>query len=153
MDAPIAKLECKCKNNMDGAKFYLQISRNEVKELEQNRYDFLLDKPNELAHKLYVRMTSRCYRPKTVLQYQRTAYRYPAGDMRITFDRDIKGSMGSYSIYDEYPPYVPLLDADKGVLEIKYSGLYPRALMSMLGMLDSTTQAYSKYSMSMEESL
>lgn len=149
LDDAFARLECKCKSNADGVKFAIPITREEAEAMAQRRYGFLLERLEEAAHRLYIKMTSHIYCPKAIVEYERTAYRYPAGDVRITFDRNIRASMSLGSIYEACPSYIPLLKADKGVLEIKYSGVYPPALMSMLGMLDVSSQAYSKYSMAM----
>lgn len=141
-----AKLEYKCKNGSDGIKYSMSLTRKEVCRMENHQYDFLAERPEELAARLYTKMTSEVYRPKTIVEYQRMAYKFPASDVRITFDQNIRASINPYGIYGEQPAYVPLLHADKGVLEIKYNDFFPSALKPLLTKLDSVTEAYSKYS-------
>ncbi len=80
-----AKLEFKCKNGFDGVKYSLPVSREQALRMEQGDASFLLEYETELAMRLYLRITQGCYRPKTIIDYQRLAFAYPAGDVRITF--------------------------------------------------------------------
>lgn len=86
-----AKLEFKCKNGSDGVKYSIPVSREQALRMEQGDASFLLEYETELAMRLYLRITQGCYRPKTIIDYQRLAFAYPAGDVRITFDTDIRG--------------------------------------------------------------
>ena len=85
-----AKLEFKCKNGFDGVKYSLPVSREQALRMEQGDASFLLEYETELAMRLYLRITQGCYRPKTIIDYQRLAFAYPAGDVRITFDTDMQ---------------------------------------------------------------
>lgn len=84
--------------------------------------------------------------PKTIVEYKRMAYRFPASDVRITFDTDIRAGVNPYGIFAANPANVPLLHADKGILEIKYNDFFPSALKPLLVSLDNVAEAYSKYS-------
>lgn len=147
-DDRVAKLEYKCKAGSDGVKYSLLLTKEEALMMEQHRYEFLLERKEELALRLYTKLTEQVYFPKTIVEYDRTAYLYPASDVRITFDRNIRGSVNPYGIFETDPAFVPLLDAGKGVLEIKYNDFFPSALKSLVGSIDSVAQAYSKYTMS-----
>ena len=72
-------------------------------------------------------MKTRLMRPVVIVEYQRTAYTYPAGNVRITLDEHIGASSrisGSWTrrFHD------PLLPADQHVLEVKYDEFLPDAL-------------------------
>lgn len=72
-------------------KYSIPVSREQALQMEQGDASFLLEYETELAMRLYLRITQGCYRPKTIIDYQRLAFAYPAGDVRITFDTDIRG--------------------------------------------------------------
>ena len=144
----VAKLEHKCKSDSDGMKYSISLTKEEALLMEQHKYDFLLAREEELALRLYVKLTEQVYFPKTIVEYDRTAYLYPASDVRITFDRNIRGSVNPYGIFEKNPAYVPLLDAGMGVLEIKYNDFLPSALKPLISSIDSAAEAYSKYSTS-----
>ena len=115
--------------------------------LENGQYAFLLEKEEELAQRLYVKMTEQVYMPKTIVEYERTAYTYPISDVRVTFDRNIKGSVNPYGIFEKEPFYIPLIRPDMGVLEVKYNDFFPSALKPLLESLANVAESYSKYSM------
>lgn len=144
----VARLEHKCKNGSDGIKYALSLTKEEALLMEQRRYEFLLGREEELAMRLYTKLTGQVYAPKTIVEYERTAYRYPASDVRITFDRNLRGSVNPYGIFEKEPSYVPLLDGGIGVFEIKYNDFFPSALNLLLGTLNAAREAYSKYSVS-----
>lgn len=142
-----AKLEYKCKNGSDGIKYSIPLTREEVILMENHQYEFLLEREEELAKRLYVKMTEQVYSPKTIVEYERTAYTYPVSDVRVTFDRNIRGSVNPYGIFEKEPFYISLINPDMGVLEVKYNDFFPSALKPLLESLDGVAESYSKYSM------
>ncbi len=144
-DAKGAKLEYKCKSGTDGKKYSIFLTKEEVLMMEQHQYAFLIGREEELAHRLYNKMTQQVYRPKTIVEYQRTAYLYPVSDVRITFDRNLRGSVNPYGICEKEPLYLPLLSQDKAIMEIKYNDFLPGELKSIVNDLDQVAEAYSKY--------
>lgn len=147
-DAAGAKLEYKCKTGSDGVKYSIPLSKEEVLLLEQHSYDFLMKRPEELAGQLYTKMMQQVYRPKVLIEYDRTAYLYPVSDVRITFDKNLRAAVNPYGICENQPFYIPLMEPDKGILEVKYNDFFPYALKPILSELEDVAQAYSKYSIS-----
>jgi len=147
-EATGARLEYKCKNGTDGIKYSIPLSKEEVLLLEQHKYDFLLERPEELAGRLYTKMTQQVYRPKVLIEYDRIAYLYPVSDVRITFDKNLRAAVNPYGICEEKPFYVPLMEPDRGILEVKYNDFLPYALKPILTELENVAQAYSKYTVS-----
>lgn len=146
-DALRAKLEYKCKSGSDGIKYSIELAREEAMMLENQQYDFLLGRKEELAKRLYVKMTEQVYSPKTIVEYFRTAYTYPVSDVRVTFDRNIRGSVNPYGIFEEEPFYIPLISPGMGVLEVKYNDFFPSSLKDLLKSIEGLAESCSKYSM------
>lgn len=147
-DAENGKLEYKCKYGSDGIKHSLTLSREEIGKMENGQYDFLLERDEELARHLYIKINKYKYSPKTIIEYDRTAYMYPISDLRITYDRNIRATINPYGILEKEPMYIPLMTPDKGILEIKYNDFFPAALRPLVSVLDNAAEAYSKYSQS-----
>lgn len=143
-----AKLEYKCKSGSDGVKYSLDISRQEALGMERGEYAFLLDRPEPLAARLYVKMTQGAYLPKTVVAYDRTAFLYPVSDVRVTFDHNLRASAGGYGLFDRDLPLIPLGQPDVGVLEVKYNDFLPSPIKKIVNEVDSLAEASSKYSKS-----
>ena len=144
LDAPVAKLEYKCKNGEDSVKYSLTIPREEALQMEQGDISFLLHYDQELATRLYLRMTEGVYRPKAIIDYQRLAFACPAGDVRITFDTDIRGAGYPYGLFE--PVSTNALSSPEQVLmEVKYTGILPEVICQTLKQADDLPTSNSKY--------
>ena len=84
------------------------------------------------------------YRPAIVVEYVRTAYVFPAGNVRITFDRDITASP-TESFFDTYSAGIPVLPKGISILEVKYDDHLPKAVSSLIKDANLRACSYSKY--------
>ncbi|MBQ3866731.1 MAG: polyphosphate polymerase domain-containing protein [Clostridia bacterium] len=82
--------------------------------------------------------------PRLFTVYRRTAFRHPAGDLRITLDREIEAARFRGCLFDP-GPVVPILNETNAVLEIKYNGVLPAFVRAMLADVEKTPAAVSKY--------
>ncbi|MBQ7283749.1 MAG: VTC domain-containing protein, partial [Oscillospiraceae bacterium] len=95
-----------------------------------------------------LKMQMRCAKmmPKTIVEYERTAFVHPIGNVRITFDRNIAASRYTDSFFCEKTQgLTPVLPAGMHVLEVKYDEFLPDFIAKQLeiGILRQT--AFSKY--------
>lgn len=140
-----AKLEYKCKSGDNGRKLSMTVTRQEAAWLESGRWEWLLEREEPLASWLGVRMAGSAYLPKTIVEYQRLAYAGQINNTRITIDTQIRGTLSPYGLFGENPPYVPLMDWDVGILEIKYDYFLPDYLRDFLCTVDHLAESNSKY--------
>ncbi|MGM9566577.1 MAG: polyphosphate polymerase domain-containing protein [Clostridia bacterium] len=145
LSSDTAKLEYKCKNGTDSVKYSLTIRREEALRMEQGDVSFLLGYDNELAMRLYMRMTEGTYRPKTIIEYHRLAFAYPAGDVRVTFDTDIRGSAYAYGLFEDINTDA-LSNTEQILMEVKYTGFLPDEISWILKEADRLPTSNSKYS-------
>lgn len=139
------KLEYKCKNGTDGVKYSLSLTRGEIQDMLDHNYTFLMDRDEELAQRIYLRMSAGAYTPKTIIEYNRLAYKYPVSDTRVTFDTEVRASLTPFGLLEEDPGYIPIIPTDQGVLEIKYNNFFPGALKQVIQAIDRLQTANSKY--------
>lgn len=94
---------------------------------------------------LYLAMKTDRMRPVEIVEYERTAYIYPVGNVRVTFDRNISGSRRIESFLDEELPLLPVMQRGRHILEVKYDEVLPSYIAAALdtGRLEQT--AFSKY--------
>ena len=144
-DESTFKLEYKYKYNTDSTKYSLIITRDEAKQMENHKYDFLLNKKSELALFFYYKLLEGCYRPKTIVEYNRLAYIYPVSRVRITFDTNVRATAYPYGLFEERLNTFPIISPDLGVLEVKYNEFLPSSLKHILESIDTLPQANSKY--------
>ena len=96
---------------------------------------------------LNLAMRTQGMRPVEIVEYERTAYVYPVGNVRVTFDRNIAGSKYVEQFLDEELPLLPVMPTGQHILEVKYDEVLPPFLASAIdtGRLEQT--AFSKYCM------
>lgn len=83
-------------------------------------------------------------RPKVIVAYERKAYVYEPGNVRITFDRNVRASSRVEDFGKKNISYDFLREYDK-VLEVKYDEFIPEFLVQLLETGSMWQMAYSKY--------
>ena len=98
-----------------------------------------------LCCEVHALMRSERLHPVVIIEYRRTAYVYPVGNVRITIDRDISYSSNVGDLLDANALMIPVMPRNKHILEVKYDGVIPGFILSLLetGSLERTS--YSKY--------
>jgi len=99
---------------------------------------------SDLEKEFWAEMKMRGMYPVSVVEYERTAFVEPRGNVRITFDRNISGSDKVGQFLDK-PPMVPLMEAGKHILEVKYDELLPEYIAQVLEIGSLQRTAFSKY--------
>ena len=142
-ESPI-KLEYKQKEGSDSQKQSLILSREEAERMMRCDYGFLSRRPEPVAYVLYMKLMQGAYQPKTLVEYDREAYTYPAGDVRVTFDSGMRATASGGDLFAQKLPWVPLIPGQTGVLEVKYSSFLPSFIKRIIR-TDRLAMANSKY--------
>ena len=88
-------------------------------------------------------------RPRVVVAYERKAYIFGPGNVRITFDRNVRASDRVEDFGKSNISYDFLRECDK-VLEVKYDEFIPDFLVQLLELGNMQQTAYSKYQLCRE---
>ena len=126
------KLELKQKEGGDSLKRSLLLSREEADAMQRCEYDFLTRREEPTARILYMQLLQGAYQPKTLVEYEREAYLFPAGDVRVTFDTNVRATASGWDLFGERPPWTTVIPVGTGVLEVKYSSLLPSFLKGLV---------------------
>ena len=83
--------------------------------------------------------------PKTIVEYERTAYTCTEGNVRVTFDRNLASSDYVLHFSDRALPKRPVMAAGQHIMEVKYDEFLPGFIRNALdtGKLERIT--FSKY--------
>ena len=92
----------------------------------------------------------RLLRPSVIVDYRRDAYTFPPGNVRITFDRNIRACRDPAGFLRGACAYSPLRDTDK-ILEVKYDEMLPGFIARLLESGNMNQIAYSKYRLAREQ--
>ena len=110
--------------------------------------NLLSQAPTEGEGALYSEMRAKiCYdafRPLLFVDYRRSAFLHPAGNVRITLDREISVTRFVSNLADDLPP-IPVLDGNTAVLEVKYDSFLPPYLSSLLVDIPKVSASVSKF--------
>ena len=165
-DPSFIKLEKKSKHNGLGTKYAAQLTAAEAQaivdgDLEWMREEMLkLSAPDlpegglesqkigpyrrELVGELYSRMQGKGLRPKTIVDYTREPFVYAPGNVRVTFDYDIRTGLSCTDLLD---PDCPTIPAGNGeiILEVKWDAYLPSIIRDCVETPGRRATAFSKY--------
>ncbi|MEM5769328.1 MAG: polyphosphate polymerase domain-containing protein [Bacillota bacterium] len=143
-DEGFIRLEKKTKCKGLSSKYSARLSRAEAEAIIACDWERIRRIETPLVRELYAKMQSEQLRPRTLVQYQREAYLYPAGNVRVTFDTALKTGLFSTGLLD---PNTPLVTPGEPValLEVKYDEFIPEHLVRLLQLGDRRAGAFSKY--------
>ena len=86
-------------------------------------------------------------RPRTIIEYKRQAFFYPYGNVRITFDMNIKTALGSVDIFNPKLVLVSSLSQDQIILEVKYDRFLPQIISDCIQLNERRQTSASKYAL------
>lgn len=89
-------------------------------------------------------------KPKVIVEYDRSAYIFSFGNVRITFDRNIRASNEIEGFLDNRCSYTVLQGLDR-ILEIKYDAFLPGFIAQLLENGKMNQTSYSKYRLCREQ--
>jgi len=82
-------------------------------------------------------------RAKNIVDYQREAFIYPMGNVRVTLDYDIRTSNNVFDFLKPQPVPVPI--SGVYILEVKYDSFLPEIIRGMVSLSSRRSTAFSKY--------
>ncbi|MGN0573035.1 MAG: polyphosphate polymerase domain-containing protein [Acutalibacteraceae bacterium] len=146
-DYSLILLEKKSKRNNLCLKKSCVLSREECENLI-NCGIFPENPDNETLTEIRFGMNTRLMKPKTIVAYKREPYIFSAGNVRITFDSDIRTGLFCTDFFDGGNPLIPAQEAGKMILEIKYDEFLPDIIRTAVQSGIPRLQAFSKYAAS-----
>jgi len=145
INSDIINLECKVKVDSYINKVSVPFVREEYNKIMNNDFSFLLKRDEPLCKQFYYECTSRFMRPKVIVDYEREPYIFEAGDVRVTFDKNVRGISPWFDIFDEDIPAYYVLEPGKLVMEVKYTEFLPRVVKDSLADIRAEMSSFSKY--------
>lgn len=120
------------------------LKKEEAEKICEGDIAFLLQSGQPLLQELYAKMKYQLLRPRCIVEYDRTPYVYKAGNVRVTFDRNIRTGLYHNRLFDRDIATVPAEDGTI-ILEIKYDAFIPEVIDKMLRVSDRRAAAFGKY--------
>ena len=142
-DTSFIRLERKSKANRLSYKESAKITTEQCAEILAGNYECLKSPDEPLLMELYTKIHYQNLRPKNIVKYHREAYKYPAGNVRITLDSNIRSSNVVSGFLN--PNLVTIPAARAIVLEIKYDGFMPDIIRDIIHIGGRNQTEFSKY--------
>lgn len=140
-----AKLEMKQKQGSNQLKRSLKISREDAEKIIKCDFTPLLKYEDDFAAELFGYMQMKCYRPKTVVEYNRKAFIAKENKIRITFDNQIESTESCFDLFSENLNMNPVMDRYNVVMEVKYNGFLLGYIQDLINSIDKSELSVSKY--------
>ncbi|WP_151734850.1 polyphosphate polymerase domain-containing protein ['Paenibacillus yunnanensis' Narsing Rao et al. 2020] len=127
------------------AKIKEPLTRGMYDELMAGNYEVLNVPGKPLFMELYGQMRHRLLRPKVIVDYVREPYVCHNGNVRITFDKELRTGLHATNIFDPELRPVKALDDDLIIFEVKFDEYIPDYIKIALQLEGLTRQSASKY--------
>ena len=144
MDPSVIHLEKKSKRNGLGSKYSAPLSAAEAQSIVDGDLDWMLDSGRPLVQELYCKMRYQGIKPMTIVDYTREPFIYRPGNVRVTFDYDIRTGMRCTDFLN--PDCVTIPAGDAGIiLEVKWDAWLPSIIRDAVQTPGRRVCAFSKY--------
>ena len=143
-DLSVIHLEKKSKRAGLGTKFSAGLSWEEAQSIVDGKLDWMLDSGRPLVQELYCKMKYQGLRPKTIVDYTREPFIYRPGNVRVTFDYDIRTGLSCTDFLDPDCPTIPAGDAPI-LMEVKWDAFLPTIIRDAVQTPGRRAEAFSKY--------
>lgn len=148
-----AFLELKRKDNGLTQKRCIRLYRNEKEDFTTQPVPCLLPwfvpAQEDLNHPLFnqfrLQYRNNNLRPKVIVEYEREAFLYPVGNIRITFDTNICASGDLLHFTEEQIMTRPVMPVGQHILEVKYDEFLPDFIKELMELEDLRLTTFSKY--------
>lgn len=139
-------IELKKKNFNLSSKNRCLISREIFKKIISNSFSLKeMKDENEFLFFVCTKIKTNSFLPKIIVEYDRTAFSYPAGNTRITIDSNIKSTVKTDLFFEKNLQMQNVISTDKYILEVKYSQFLPRFMYNIINIGDLKRVNFSKY--------
>ncbi len=146
-DPSSLRLERKTKHNGMGMKESAGLTPEQCRMLVAGDTAFVEETGNPLMMALKSEMDTKLLRAGTMVDYTREAFVMEQGNVRVTFDREIRTGLTGVDVLDPNLPTIPSIHPDLIVLEVKYDAYLPSPVAEAVQTGDRRAGAISKYAM------
>lgn len=142
-DTSVIHLEKKSKFNDLGNKQSAALTNKQAQAIVDGDIGWMLDSEEPLVRELYSKMITKGITPKTIVDYTREPFIFPAGNVRVTLDYNIRSGVNCTDFLNKDCVTVPV--SDSVILEVKWNAFLPDIIRDAVSLADRREGAFSKY--------
>jgi hypothetical protein len=140
----VIHLEKKSKWGGLGNKQSASLTAEEAQAIVDGQIDWMRDSDRPLVWELYRKMRAQGLRPKTIVDYTREPFVYGPGNVRVTFDYNIRTGLSCTDFLNPNCVTIPAGDAPI-LLEVKWDAYLPDIIRDAVQLDGRRASAFSKY--------
>ena len=145
-DFSFITLEKKMKINNLCLKYDARITEEECRKLLKGDRWWMKSHPEDLVRELSAKMNYQRLRPRVLVSYTREPYIYRAGNVRVTFDSEVRTSLFRQEFLTGQISDISATDTPQDrILEVKYDAFLPGIIQDIIQVPGIRQQAFSKY--------
>ena len=145
-DFSFITLEKKMKVNNLCLKFDRRISEEECRKILNGDINWILDTDSNLLKEFYAKSKFQRLKPRVLVSYVREPYIYNAGNVRVTFDSQIRTTLFQQEFLTQKVTDISATDTPQDMLlEIKFDEYLPGIIQDIVQIKGARQQAFSKY--------
>lgn len=143
-DPSVIHLEKKSKVDGLGNKQAAVLTADETQAIVDGHIDWMLHSDRHLILELYSKMRTQGLQPKTIVDYIREPFIYLPGNVRVTFDYDIRTGLRCTDFLNPDCVTIPAGEAPI-ILEVKWDSYLPDIIRDAVQLDGRRVSAFSKY--------
>lgn len=143
-DSSLIHLEKKSKQNGLSSKDSATITAEETQAIIDGDHAWMAASSQQLIRELHFKMTVQQLRPKTIVAYTREPYIFPAGNVRVTIDYNIRTGLRCTDFLNPELITIPAGNAPI-ILEVKWDAFLPDIIRDAVQLNNRHSCAFSKY--------
>ena len=122
----------------------VRLTKKQAESICNGDIDFLLHSGEKLCQELYAKMRYQLLKPRCFVEYERIPFVYKPGNVRVTFDSNIRTGLYHDKLFDGNATMIP---AEQGtiILEVKYDAFLPEIIEKAVRVPNRRATAFSKY--------
>ena len=153
-DPSVIHLEKKSKRAGLGTKYSAELTKDEAQSIVDGELDWMMASGRPLVQELYCKMRYQGLRPKTIVDYTREPFIYRPGNVRVTFDYDIRTGLSCTDFLNPdcvtIPAVLPRTAQEMSggtgiILEVKWDAFLPDIIREVVQIHGRREGAFSKY--------
>lgn len=145
-DLSYITLEKKIKHRSLCKKLDASLTKEEYRRILLEPGPWMAEHKEPLVRELYYKIQMQQLRPRVFVSYQREPFIYEPGNVRVTFDFDIRSSLFQREFLKYPVSDIPATEKELGmVMEVKYDAFLPEIIQSLLQEENLRQTAFSKY--------
>ncbi len=138
-------LELKRKERGKCLKQNCEISLEQFETIKNGGYIPISKDNPPLLNKLSANILTRRLAPKVIVEYDREPWVYKDGNVRVTFDRNIRSGKDMDAFFDDRLPTRDVMPPGNHILEVKWDEFLPDFIYRAASLKNIRQTNYSKY--------